>query len=67
MAIKIKSAFIKFCQNIETTGLQKHIISKRQQGIRKVLSKEMNIIDSFLIGSYSRSTMIAPLKDSDID
>jgi hypothetical protein len=31
------------------------------------VSSEMEVLDSFLTGSYRRSTMIAPLSQADID
>lgn len=67
MAITILSSFDKFKQNLEITGLQKTTVSTRQQNIRAVLENDLIVSDSFLTGSYSRNTMIAPLKEADID
>jgi hypothetical protein len=45
----------------------KNLILYDGQKYANLLSKEMRFEDTFLTGSYSRSTMIAPLSDSDID
>lgn len=67
MAATIKSAFQKLKENLEPTGLQKSTISTRQNNVREIVEKDLTVLDSFLTGSYSRSTMIAPLKDADVD
>ena len=67
MATTIQSAFTTFKQNLEITGLQTSTVSTRQQSVRKVLDVGLTVLDSFLIGSYSRSTLIAPLREADID
>ena len=35
--------------------------------MRDALARGFTVLESFLTGSYARSTMIAPLKDADID
>lgn len=67
MAIAVKQAFQVFKQNLEITDLQAATVSTRQQAVRKVIEAGMTVHDSFLTGSYSRSTMIAPLSEADID
>lgn len=67
MATTILSAFQKLKENLEPTGLQKETISTRQNSVREVVENDLDVLDSFLTGSYSRSTMIAPLKEADID
>lgn len=67
MATTIPQSFLKFKENLEITGLQATLVSGRQQSVRDVLAAEMSVEDSFLTGSYSRSTMIAPLKEADVD
>ncbi len=67
MAIAVKQAFQVFKQNLEITDLQSETVSARQQAVRKVIEAGMTIYDSFLTGSYARSTMIAPLSETDID
>lgn len=67
MATTIQQAFIKLKENLEPTGLQKSTISTRQTNVRSVIETDLNVLDSFLTGSYSRSTMIAPLKEVDVD
>lgn len=67
MATTIASAFQQLKENLEITGLQKTTVSIRQQNVRKAVEDELKVLDSFLTGSYTRSTMIAPLKEADID
>ncbi len=67
MATTISASFEKLKSNLEITGLQRATTSTRQQNVREVLEKDLSVSDSFLTGSYARSTMIAPLKDADID
>ena len=67
MATTIPQSFLKLKQNLEITGLQEAIVSTRQTNIRKVIETDLTVQDSFLTGSYSRKTMIAPLKEADVD
>lgn len=67
MTTTIEAAFREFKSNLEITGLQKSTVSSRQQSVRDAVSKELSVSDSFLAGSYLRSTMIAPLKEADVD
>lgn len=67
MAKTIASSFQKLKENLEITGLQKSTVSTRQNNVRDVVAAEMDVLDSFLTGSYSRSTMISPLSEADID
>jgi Second Messenger Oligonucleotide or Dinucleotide Synthetase domain len=67
MATTIPQGFLKMKQNLEITDLQAATVSTRQKSIRDVLEAGLIVHDSFLTGSYSRNTMIAPLKEADID
>lgn len=67
MATTILAAFQKLKENLEITGLQKSTVSTRQNNIREVIERDLAVLDSFLTGSYSRNTMIAPLKEADVD
>ncbi len=67
MAKTILESFKKLKANLEITGLQHSTVSTRQQNVRKVIENELDVLDSFLTGSYSRHTMIAPLSEADID
>ena len=67
MAKTIASAFSQLKANLEITGLQTATVSARQKHIREAMADEFDILSSFLSGSYSRATMIAPLKRSDVD
>lgn len=67
MAYTIQQSFVKLKENLEPTGLQKETIATRQTNVRSVMEAEMTVLDSFLTGSYSRHTLIGPLKEADID
>ena len=67
MSTTITSSFTKLKENLEITGLQRSTVSTRQQNVRDAVAKEMDVLDSFLTGSYARSTMIALLSEADID
>lgn len=67
MAKTINQSFLEIKSNLNITDLQTSIVSTRQSNIRKVIENEITVNDSFLSGSYSRNTMIAPLSESDID
>ena len=67
MATTIQRSFLKLKQNLEISGLQTSTVSTRQRNVREVVEAELTVLDSFLTGSYSRNTMIAPLKEADID
>ncbi len=67
MATTIKAGFEQLAANLEITALQSTTTSTRQQNVRDAVAKGLTVIDSFLAGSYARSTMIGPLKDADID
>ena len=67
MATTITASFQKLKENLEITGLQKSTVSTRQENVREVVVNDMDVLDSFLTGSYARSTMIAPLSKADID
>lgn len=69
MATTISQSFLKMKQNLEISDLQVTTVSTRQQNIRRVIEADIKLIDpfSFLTGSYSRQTLIAPLKEADVD
>lgn len=67
MATTIQQSFTKLKQNLEITGLQQSTVSTRQQSVRAVMEAGLTVQDSFLTGSYARNTMIAPLKQADVD
>jgi hypothetical protein len=67
MANTISQSFEQLQRNLNITELQEETASTRQKKIREVIESEMKVLDSFLTGSYRRSTMIAPLKEADID
>lgn len=67
MPTTIRQGFEKLRENLEITGLQEETVSTRQQSVRAVVADGMSVLDSFLTGSYRRSTMIAPLTEADVD
>jgi len=67
MATTVQQSFRTFRSNLEITNLQAETVSTRQSRVRSVLSDGMAVKDTFLTGSYARSTMISPLKEADID
>lgn len=67
MARTIDEAFRILRTNLEITDLQEKTVSTRQTNVRAALEDDFTILDSFLTGSYRRNTMIAPLKDADVD
>ncbi|HOP08408.1 MAG TPA: CBASS oligonucleotide cyclase [candidate division Zixibacteria bacterium] len=67
MATTSTQGFAGLRSNLEITGLQSATVSTRQTNVRDAVAAHMDVVDSFLTGSYMRSTMIAPLKEADID
>lgn len=67
MPSTISGAFNELKSNLEITDLQESTVSTRQQNVRAAVEKDFTLAESFLIGSYKRHTMIAPLKEADID
>jgi hypothetical protein len=67
MATTIRAGFAQLAANLEITTLQATTTSTRQQNIRDAVARGMTVVDSFLAGSYARSTMVGPLKDADLD
>ena len=67
MVTTVIQGFEKLRQNLEITDLQASTVSTRQQNVRDAVANEMNVLNSFLAGSYKRNTMISPLSESDID
>jgi hypothetical protein len=63
----ITEGFKKLRENLEITDLQESTVSTRQTNVREVIEGSLTVVDSFLTGSYRRSTMIAPLKEADVD
>lgn len=67
MVLSIGDAFEKLRSNLEISDLQEKTVSTRQQNVREVIENDFEVLDSFLTGSYKRSTMIAPLSEADVD
>lgn len=67
MATTVPQAFLILRERLEITGLQKSTVSTRQSNVREVMEAGFTVVDSFLTGSYARSTMISPLTEADVD
>jgi hypothetical protein len=67
MPTTIAQGFATLCTNLEISELQAQTVSTRQQNVRDAVAAAFSVLSSFLTGSYKRSTMIAPLKDADVD
>jgi Second Messenger Oligonucleotide or Dinucleotide Synthetase domain len=67
MASTIDEGFEELRSNLEITDLQEATVSTRQKNVRKALEDDFEILDSFLTGSYRRSTIISPLEEADVD
>ena len=67
MATTIQASFAKLRSNLEISDRQAEVTSTRQQSVRAAVERGLSVTGSFLVGSYARDTMIAPLKDADID
>src|SRR5260370_24803743 len=70
VAKTIVQGFQELRSRLEITDLQSSAVSQRHQNIREILKQELPVLEDggdFLTGSYVRKTMIAPLKEADID
>jgi hypothetical protein len=67
MAKTILESFKVFKSNLEITNPQASTVSTRQQNVRAAVENDLAVLDSFLSGSYSRQTLIAPLRQADVD
>jgi hypothetical protein len=66
-ATTINGAFRILSSRLEITGLHHQLVVTHQRNVRHAIENDLSITDSFLTGSYMRSTLIAPLKEADID
>jgi len=67
MATTIVQSFQELRGRLNITDLQEATVSTRQKSVRQVLDSGLTVKDTFLTGSYSRSTMISPLAEADVD
>jgi hypothetical protein len=67
MATTIHQGFSELQSNLNITSIQESTVAERQQNIRRVLEREFIVADTFLMGSYKRHTIIAPLSKADVD
>jgi len=64
--ITIDEAIAKFKSRLELNDKEQQDASKRQNEIREIIRKKINLENDFLTGSYKRHTKTKPLKDVDI-
>src|SRR5665213_877705 len=67
MPTTIQQSFQRFRDDLHVTTLQEATVLTRQKNVRSVMENGLDVLESFVAGSYSRGTMIAPLKEADID
>src|SRR5262245_9509174 len=67
MPTTIAAGFDRLKTNLEITDLQAATVSTRQTNIREAVEADLDVLDSFVAGSYNRNTLIAPLKTADVD
>ncbi|WP_242343614.1 MULTISPECIES: CBASS oligonucleotide cyclase [Anaeromyxobacter] len=67
MARAVGEAFRELQSNLGITGLQVETVSARHHAVRQAVGNHIKVLDSFLTGSYARSTMIGPMSEADID
>jgi Second Messenger Oligonucleotide or Dinucleotide Synthetase domain len=65
--LTVTAAFEEFRGNLEITGLQESVVAARQERVRAAVARGLTVRDSFLTGSYRRGTLIAPMRDADVD
>jgi Second Messenger Oligonucleotide or Dinucleotide Synthetase domain len=65
--LSVVAAFEDFRGNLEITGLQESVVAARQDRVRAAVARVLVVRDSFLTGSYRRRTLIAPVRDADVD
>lgn len=67
MPITVQQSFQRFGERLQITSLQDSLVQTRQKAVRTVMENGFDVLDSFVAGSYSRGTMIAPLKEANIN
>ena len=67
MVTSVAEAFEQFRRNLQITTLQTSTVASRQTAVRDAVAAKIDVKESFLTGSYSRNTMIAPLEKADVD
>jgi hypothetical protein len=65
--VGVAAAFEEFRGNLEITGFQEGVVAARQEKVRAVVAGGLTVHTSFLTGSYRRRTLIAPMRDADVD
>jgi hypothetical protein len=65
--LTVTAAFEEFRGNLEVTGLEESVVAARQERVRASAACGLTVRRSFLTGSYRRRTLIAPMRDADVD
>ena len=66
MSLTVSQAFFEFQKACEPRPISDDDVAAKHLYLRQTLSKKINLIDDFLIGSYVKSTQIKPRTDIDI-
>jgi hypothetical protein len=67
MTTNLRQGFEKFKSNLEISGLPASAVAKRQQEVRDRIARDLTVLDVFLTGSHKRNTVIAPLREADVE
>jgi hypothetical protein len=67
MPTTVAQGFAWLRETMQVTQLQAATVSTRQNRVRSAIESRMNVLDSFVAGSYRRNTLVAPLKECDVD
>jgi hypothetical protein len=67
VAKTVAASFVQLKSRLEISGLQQSTVSTRHTRVRAAVSRKLDVLESFVTGSYRRHTMIGPLKQADID
>jgi hypothetical protein len=65
--LTVSAACEEFRCNLKITGLQESTVAARQERVRASVGRGLTVCGSFLTGSYRRRTLIAPMRDADVD
>jgi SMODS domain-containing protein len=65
--LPVTAAFEAFRSNLEITRLQESVATSRQTRVRAAIERSLTMHEAFLTGSYRRQTLIAPMRDADVD
>lgn len=67
MTSKLQQGFEKLKSNLEISELAANAVAKRLQDVRNRIGCDLAVVDVRLSGSHKRNTMIAPLREADVE